>query len=156
MVELEQHEVKLDKNKEALSDKEKLLKVQSFVEGMNALWLKNWDRKITKWDTTLNIWSLLSDGWSYVKINLTKNWKEIFAYEMKANMFYKESWEDRPVSVTMTIDWKKMSYSGDDKNEHGIYNNYNLLEKAKEYQARIELMIIWQDRKDFQKEIINK
>ena len=37
MVELEQHEVKLDKNKEALSDKEKLLKVQSFVEGMNAL-----------------------------------------------------------------------------------------------------------------------
>lgn len=141
---------------EVLWDKEKLQQIQSFVEDMNKLWLKNWERKITTWDTKLNIESVRWDGWSYVKFNLTKKWKEVFSYEMKANMFYKENWEDRPVSVTMKIDWKKMSYSWDEKNEHGLYNNYNLLAKAKKYQDEIELMINKKDLKDLKKEILEK
>lgn len=147
---------KFEAKTEELSDKEKLKQVQSFVEDMNKLWLKNWDRKITKWDTTLKIESQRWDWWSYVKFNFTKAWKEVFSYEMKANMFYKEKWEDRPVSVTMKIDWKKMSYSGDEKNEHWKYNNYNVLTKAKQYQDEIETMINKKDLADLKKEITKK
>lgn len=142
---------KFETKTEVLWDKEKLQQIQSFVKDMNALWLKNWDRKITTWDAQLKIESVRWDWWSYVKFNLTKKWKEVFSYEMKANMFYKENWEDRPVSVTMKIDWKKTSYSGDEKNEHGIYNNYDLLVKAQEYQNDIELMINKKDLRINQK-----
>lgn len=144
------------KKTEVLWDKEKLKQVQDFVEDMNKLWFKNWDRKIKNWNTRLSMESMRGDWWSYIKINLTKAWKEVFYYEMKANMFYKENWEDRPLGVTMKIDWKKMSYSGDEKNEHWIYNNYNLLAKAKEYQNEIEIMINKKDLADLKKEMIKK
>lgn len=144
---------KFETKAEVLWDKEKLEQIQTFVKDMNALWLENWERKITTWDKKLKIDSLRWDGWSYVKFNLTKAWKEVFSYEMKADMFYKENWENRPVSVTMKIDWKKIVYSGDEKNEHGIYNNYNLLPKAKEYQNEIELMI---DLKNLKEKVTRK
>lgn len=144
---------KFETKAEVLWDKEKLEQIQTFVKDMNTLWLENWERKITTWDKKLKIDSLRWDGWSYVKFNLTKAWKEVFSYEMKADMFYKENWENRPVSVTMKIDWKKIVYSGDEKNEHGIYNNYNLLTKAKEYQNEIELMI---DLKNLKEKVTRK
>lgn len=126
---------------EKLSDKEKLKDVQNFVKDMNEIWFEQWDRSINQWNTKLKIESVRWDGWSFVKLNLIKNWKEVFVYDMHASMFHQENWEDRPVWVTMKIDWKTMSYSWDENNEHWIYNNYHLLEWAKKHQKEILSMI---------------
>lgn len=128
-------------NKEKLSDKEKLKQVQNFVKDMNDLWFKAWDQKIAKWTTKLETQSLRWDWSSFIRISLTKNWKELFKYDMNASMFHKENWKERPVWVTMKVDWKILSYSWDENNEHWIYNNYELLDKASQYKKEIKSML---------------
>ncbi|MCF7834586.1 hypothetical protein K9M48_00825 [Candidatus Gracilibacteria bacterium] len=126
---------------EKLSDKEKLKDVQNFVKDMNEIGFEQGDRSINQGNTKLKIESVRGDGGSFVKLNLIKNGKEVFVYDMHASMFHQENGEDRPVGVTMKIDGKTMSYSGDENNEHGIYNNYHLLEGAKKHQKEILSMI---------------
>ncbi len=128
---------KFETKTEKFSDKEKLEQVQDFVKEMNQLWRDQWDKTISNWDSKLQIESNRWDGWSYAKFILTKNGKEIFNYDMSADMFRK----DRAVWITIKIDWKTMSYSWDENNKHWIYNNYQLLEKAKTYQKEILSMI---------------
>lgn len=121
------------KKTEVLWDKEKLKQVQDFVQEMNKLWWGQSDKIISKWNTKLQIESNRWDWWSYVKFRLSKSWKEVFSYDMSADMFRKD-WK---VWVTMKIDWETMSYSWDEDNEHWIYNNYQLLDNAELYQQEI-------------------
>lgn len=142
------------------SDSQKLKEIQGFVENMNDFWLR-WDNDetISIWDNKLKIDGFVWDGWSFVKIILSKNWKETFNYNMNYDMFhdnkdiYWNKTEDRPVWVTMKIDWKILSYSWDFSNKHWIFKNYELLNKAKEYQKEIISMMTKNDLNKLKKEI---
>ena len=146
---------KLDK-KEELSNKEKLSQVQDFVEKTNQIWFDYWETNIKKDNTDLKIESIRWDWASSVKISLSKQWKEVFDYEMNADMFYKDKWEKRPVWVLMQIDWKTMSYNGDENNEKWEFKNHELLKKAESYKQEIEKLIFQNELGNLKKEIKEK
>jgi len=133
---------KIDNNEvnEQLSDKEKLQKVQGFVDEMRYLWATNLNKTITEWEYTLRMDSIVDDWWSNINISLEQKWKEVFVFTLKETS-YLEEWKTRTTWVTTKINWKIMSYSGNILNNKWLYNNFDLLESAKEKQEIIKEMI---------------
>ncbi len=155
------HVVEEEQAKERKEQKE-LKEIQSFIQEMNSLWLNNWpnrwetNRTIYYEDWMLQIESMLWDWGSFVNFSLVKNGKEIFVYNMSADILYEWRGEDRPVWITMKINGKTLSYSGDMENKHWLYNNFHLLEEAKKYKEEIEEIINTRNAIDALKEEVTK
>ncbi|HKL44199.1 MAG TPA: hypothetical protein VJ892_02895 [Candidatus Absconditabacterales bacterium] len=133
---------KIDNNEvnEQLSDKEKLQKVQGFVDEMRYLGATNLNKTITEGEYTLRMDSIVDDGGSNINISLEQKGKEVFVFTLKETSYLEEG-KTRTTGVTTKINGKIMSYSGNILNNKGLYNNFDLLESAKEKQEIIKEMI---------------
>lgn len=126
---------------EWISDKEKLQQVQKYFKDMNRLLSSVSTENISYNGYTLSIKSNRWDAWYSTEATLRKWGKEVFIFDLNANMFHEEAGDDYPVNGTMKADWKTLFYHGDENFDHGIYSNHDVLWKAETYKTIIKNMI---------------
>ena len=128
---------------EWISDKEKLKKVQTYFKDMNKLLGTVYpdDATISADGYKLSLKSTWWDAGYSTEATLRKWGKEVFIFDLNSDMFHKERWDDYEVNGVLTL-WKNsLFYHGDRNFNHGLYDNYDILNSAQSYTSIVKKMV---------------
>ena len=129
-------------NNKEKTDKQKLQDIQEFNISLKNI-VEKWDKTITKspykLQTNFGFW----DWGSRWDISLVKNNKEILSYHYS----FEEGRKPREVWVTIKVDWKIITYNTNYNSNKWVFDNYDSLAKAKEYQKIVQELISSKSKK---------
>ncbi len=129
-------------NNKEKSDKEKMKDIQEFNANMIDI-VNQWDKTIIKAPYKLQTEFAFWDWWSRWDISLTKNNKETLSYHYS----FESGRKPREIWVTIKVDWKIISYNTDYNSNKWVFDNYDSLAKAKEYQKIVQELISSKSKK---------